>query len=518
MWSNILRAISLLVVAQALAAAPTVQMSVVDLGKLDTGRPAIVHLWYPAGTCATTETEWCLAESAVTHKVVVFSPGSMGTATEYAWIAEGLAAAGFIVVGVNPFGESRVYDRNTRDVTSTGRTWQRPQDVARILDQLPQQSRFQRAVQWDRVVAIGHSAGGQTSALLAGARFDLRQVANYCASSESQGDVSCQYAASGSSAPESWVKLFNGSYQDTRIRKIVLLDPALGSALKLESGAGIHLPTLIVGATQNDFLPWKSHGARYAAAIPGASTLELAQGEGHFIFLSPCTHDAAALGVPLCRDRVGVDRRAVQANVLRRVVEFVRVDDEPAEVARHRDATQSVVNMNIPQNRWLQIVYFTPRWVFVLLAVLCFYGWWQSRPRRATIAAASILPVSMLIWSATSMLGYVDNILLAIVLWLLGCAVIAALRLKLQRTPPATLDASTGQLLIAGSWWPLVVILGIFFTRYALGAADALRANIMEQPAFQALIALTLGAWSGYFAAQSLAMFRARATVGAAPP
>jgi predicted dienelactone hydrolase len=494
----------------AASAATAVQMSVVDLGTLETGRRAVVNLWYPRGACPDTSDTLCLDDAAVDQKVVVLSPGSMGTATEYSWIAEGVASAGLIVVGVNHYGESRIYGKDSLDFTSTSRTWQRAQDVSGLLDALSQRTVFQRSVRWDRVVAIGHSAGGQTVALLAGARFDLRRIANYCASSHAAGDRSCQYATSSASAPESWVQLFNASYQDARVRKLVLLDPALGSVLNAESGASIKLPSLVVGATQNDFLPWKSHGARYAAAIPGAQTLSLSQGEGHFVFLTPCTHGVEVMGVALCKDRSGVDRQAVQAGLVTRIVDFVQLNNEPTEVVRQANATQGVVNMNVPQNRVLQILYFTPRWVFGLLAVLCLYGWWQSRPRTATLAAALILPVSMMVWSAVSMFGYVDHQLLAIAGWLLGAATVAALRLKFLRDVPAKFDTGTGRLQLKGSWTPLLVILGIFFTRYALGVAAAMRAELMQVIWFQGVIAVVLGAWSGYFVSQAITLVRVR--------
>src|SRR5882762_3461657 len=84
------------------------RMEVVDLGILDTGRPAKVNLWYPEGTCIHASTRYCLADSSVVNKVVVLSHGSMGSAANYSWLGESLASAGFIVVGVNHYGESSI--------------------------------------------------------------------------------------------------------------------------------------------------------------------------------------------------------------------------------------------------------------------------------------------------------------------------------------------------------------------------------------------------------------------------
>ena len=310
----------------AAAAEFRTKMNVLDLGTLETGRPSKINIWYPQGDCPNSAASLCLAEGAITGKVVVFSHGSMGSAEEYSWLGESLAAAGFIVVGVNHYGESRIYGQGTQDLRSTALIWQRAQDISAILSRLPRERVFQREVDWTNVVGIGHSAGGQTVALLAGARFDLRLLPPYCGSSAAKGDLSCNYSRNIANVPEQFIALFNASYQDTRLKRIVLLDPAQGSSLLQDSLRGISLPSLIVGAVDNDFLPWENHGARYAAAIAGGRTILLSSGEGHFIYLTSCNHKAEVFGVFLCEDRPGVDRTAVQRRLAPQIVDFVRQD------------------------------------------------------------------------------------------------------------------------------------------------------------------------------------------------
>jgi len=143
------------------------KMELLDLGILDTGRPARVNLWYPEGMCVDTAARFCLADSSVTSKVVVLSHGSMGSAANYSWLGESLARAGFIVVGVNHYGESSIYGANTQDARSSAFTWQRAQDISALLSRLAAEKTFQRAVNWNSVIAVGHSAGGQTVATTA---------------------------------------------------------------------------------------------------------------------------------------------------------------------------------------------------------------------------------------------------------------------------------------------------------------------------------------------------------------
>lgn len=322
----------------ATAAPFQVKTDVLDMGILGTGRPSKINIWYPRGECPETTARLCLADKAVTGKVLVLSHGSMGSAANYSWLGESLAEAGFVVVGVNHYGESQIYGESTQNPRSSALIWQRAQDISALLTRLAGEKLFQRDVDWSNVVAMGHSAGGQTTALLAGARFDLRRIAPYCESGDAKADLSCNYSRNSASAPEAFVAMFNAGYQDTRVKKIVLLDPAQGSALQQESLSGIALPSLIVGATHNDFLPWNNHGERYAAGIPNAQTIPLNGQEGHFVFLTPCRHQTRVMGVPLCEDRPGVDRAAVQRDLAQRIADFVRLDNEPATVARHSGA------------------------------------------------------------------------------------------------------------------------------------------------------------------------------------
>jgi predicted dienelactone hydrolase len=71
------------------------------------------------------------------------------------------------------------------------------------------------------------------------------------------------------------------------------------------------LPVHVVGAVENDFLPYESHAGRYAHTIPGAEHTRLANGEGHFVFLNEYKSDTEVNGVPRCRDREGVQRGRV---------------------------------------------------------------------------------------------------------------------------------------------------------------------------------------------------------------
>jgi predicted dienelactone hydrolase len=487
------------------------KMDSLDMGSLDTGRPSKITIWYPQGACPGDTVRLCLADAAVTSKVLLFSHGSMGSAGDYAWLGDGLAAAGFIVVGVNHYGESRIYGESTQDPRSTAYTWHRAQDVSALLTRLAGEKLFQRDVDWSNVVVLGHSEGGQTAAMLAGARFDLRRIAPYCESADAKGDLGCNYSRDSAHAPEQFVALFNAGYQDLRIKKIVLLDPAIGSALQPESLGSIALPSLIVGAIHNDFLPWRNHGARYAAGIPNAQTILLDGQEGHFVFLSQCRLKVQVMGVPLCEDRPGVDRAAVQRDLLPSIVAFVRVDNEPASVTRQPD---SISNASAPYTHSIslfQILRYTPAWVFALLAALCVFGLLQTRTRRVAMWLALLLPAAMLILSLSGILQYVGLWLPALAAWVLGIGAASMLCLKTMNRAAAIYDVESHKLIVVGSWIPMLAILGIFAVRYALGVARALEFDIAQDRNVQLAVSFLLGAFSGIFLARALLFWRTHA-------
>lgn len=469
-----------------------------DLGPADAARPMRVTLWYSEGPCLADTLKLCLAPSAVTHKVIVVSHGSMGASKDYSWIGRGLAGQGFIVVGLNHFGESRAYGAQTQNIRATGMAWERALDASRVLDALATLQPFDTPVAWDDAIVVGHSAGGQTAALLAGARFDLQALATYCRSGQASEDLSCGYARDVERAPSAFVSAFNGNYRDPRVRKIVLLDPALGPALVPASLQGSRIPTLVIGALHADFLPWNHHGARYTDAIPHARTLLLEGREGHFVFLSVCQNDVTVNGVPLCTDKPGVDRGAVHEQLLSSLVAFITADDEiPLSGPRALTDSSSPVAMTPTV---LEILAYTPRWVFGVFFVLCVLGVMQTRTRRVRGGLALVLPVAMLGLSIAGVFQYTDHWLSGLVSWLVGAVIVSALVASVKDVDGVTFDDSTGRLRVKGSWTPLLVILGIFITRYALGVASALHAEALAHWPQQMLVAGGLGAWSGYFA------------------
>lgn len=300
---------------------------------VDRDRPVLIDWWYPVTGQAASRFDYGLGQGRVVEggtitagrfPLILLSHGALGAARNYSWIAEHLARNGFIVAGVSHFGESYVYGEDSIDPAAVLQHWQRPADISTALSHISTISTFADAVDLDRVGYLGHSSGGATGLLLAGALLDGRRMQSYCQSDAADDDRGCDYAddiGAGSTAPAQDPAQ---SYRDARIRAFALLDPALGPAFHDYSAIAANLPVLIIGSADNDFLPLSHHGAAIATHLPHSNTHWLANGEGHFIYLNLCARDIAANGVALCRDRDGVSRQAAHAALRSRLLTFLR--------------------------------------------------------------------------------------------------------------------------------------------------------------------------------------------------
>jgi predicted dienelactone hydrolase len=294
-------------------------------------RPVAIDLWYPTASSAPEAThDYGLGTGQVVEDApavddaspaIVLSHGAFGSARAYSWIAEPLARHGYVVCGVSHYGESPVYGAETIDPLAVMDLAARVLDCTFALDRLLSGSTLRVTADPSRVGALGHSSGGATVVALAGGVFDPESMARYCASDEARADRGCEYGRSGG-PPRPSAGPGPRSYRDRRVRAAVALDPALGPGFQASSLAEIRVPVHIVGAIDNDFLPVSAHAERYARLIPGSSFTRLSNGEGHFVYLNECGSDLEANGVPLCRDRVGVDRGAVHAMLEPLIREF----------------------------------------------------------------------------------------------------------------------------------------------------------------------------------------------------
>jgi len=213
------------------------------------------------------------------------------------------------------------------------------------------------------------------------------------------------------------------------------------------------------------------------------------------------------MGVALCQDRPGVDRVAVQRDLLKGIVDFVRLDNEPASVAAQPGAPSKANARFTHSNSFFQICSI-PRRGYLPCWGLCVLGLMQARTRAVAVWVALILPAAMLILSLSGVVQYVGLWIPALLTWALGVGASSILLLRSADREAARYETESGKLVVAGSWIPLLVILGIFSVRHAMGVARGMELQIVQDRSVQLAVSFVLGALSGFFLSRGLLYWR----------
>ena len=259
---------------------------------------------------------------------VIFSHGTGGSAAGMSWFALRLAAAGYLVLGVDHHGNTATEKYRPEGFLCW---WERARDLTVLLDHQMEDGPFAGLIDPDRIFVAGFSLGGYTAVACLGALtyLDLyrqwagdsplgrgpREFPNAIDHLDQLLGQSAEFAAS--------MKRQSLDYADTRFKAALLCAPApTVRGFTDESVRAIHVPVLtFVGGAD-----------REAPADPCAKWLDdrlrnsrlerLAPDIGHYVFLNECT-EAGCQAIPeICVDAPGVDRRAIHDRVAAAAITF----------------------------------------------------------------------------------------------------------------------------------------------------------------------------------------------------
>jgi predicted dienelactone hydrolase len=291
-------------------------------------RPVWVDLWYPgAAESVPQEIRYDLSRGTVArnaraakgqYPLILLSHGTGGSATNYAWLGEKLASAGFIVAGVNHYRDSRSYGDGSVDVLAALQPWLRVDDMIFAHQALTTTPPWSASIKLDRLYLAGHSAGAFTVMAAAGVDYDLEKMAEYCANESANEDRGCLYVRD--LTPEQLAKVPprpapDNSHKLKGVRGVLLMDAALGPAYTSESLSHFSVPVIVAAADPGDFLPFRYHSGRLLEFLPQATPLKL-EHAGHFSFLPECDLEIDIKGISLCKDDPRAPRRDVQRKVI----------------------------------------------------------------------------------------------------------------------------------------------------------------------------------------------------------
>jgi uncharacterized membrane protein len=167
-------------------------------------------------------------------------------------------------------------------------------------------------------------------------------------------------------------------------------------------------------------------------------------------------------------------------------------------------SSSSNTSQGAPMNMIAQILSNTPLWVWALLASLVALGYSQARTRTASLGRVAIMPIVMTgfsIYGTFSTFGH--SLMLSSVLMTWGVAAAAVFSLVAKGQGAGSYDAGSRMFTLPGSWAPMVLILGIFLTKYVANVAVAIRPELVNNEVFALGQAGLYGAFTGIFSGRA---------------
>ncbi|QNK68300.1 DUF6622 family protein [Variovorax sp. PAMC26660] len=156
----------------------------------------------------------------------------------------------------------------------------------------------------------------------------------------------------------------------------------------------------------------------------------------------------------------------------------------------------------------MQVILHTPKWVFAVLVLLVWLGAKQLLANSVSLSRVTLMPLVMGGLSVFGVISAFGDSIGALLGWAAAAAVMLAV--LLQRPLPATTryDAAARRFHLAGTPVPLMLMMGIFLTKYVVGAALAMHPELNHQAAFAIAVPALYGAFTGVFAARALRLWK----------
>lgn len=164
-----------------------------------------------------------------------------------------------------------------------------------------------------------------------------------------------------------------------------------------------------------------------------------------------------------------------------------------------------------------QILAGTPPWVFALFALLLWLGGRQMVAHHLALRHATILPFAMTALSIYGVMSVFSHRPVALLGWAVAALMTGLFVLQRELPHSARYDAARRRIHVAGTAVPLVLMMGIFFTKYAVSVEIAMHPSLSNDRVFALCVGALYGAFSGIFAARGLRLWRLTRRDGRSP-
>jgi hypothetical protein len=179
----------------------------------------------------------------------------------------------------------------------------------------------------------------------------------------------------------------------------------------------------------------------------------------------------------------------------------------PAQAFSIANATKWLAGMKHNRGTAVNILIGAPVWAWPLFFVLVALGLRSTRPRELSRSAVFVWPAILTVLSIYSVATSYGARPLALGGWLAGMAsgIIVGGMTPIGRRN-ARFDKMSGKFYVSGSWTPLVLLMAVFWSRFAIGVARARVPQAVDTSLFQIGTSLALGLCSGLFTARTISL------------
>jgi predicted dienelactone hydrolase len=312
------------------ARAETFEAGFVELTLKDPveGGPMRAIVMYPTTAPAGTTRVGLLTLAAVrdaaptpgAYPLIVFSHGTAGALLAHHDSLAALARAGFVAAAVeHPRDNNRDDSGFATDLTMIGR----PHHIVALVDGLLGHPMLGPLIDKNRIGMVGHSAGGYTALLIAGAipNFDHAKEFRAVVGKNPALQENLQRADKvGSERRRPDLQYVS----DPRVRALVLWAPGFGYAFDQDALSKVHVPILLYRPSEDDLVPHPWGAERIARFLPERPDYRVLEGAGHLVFFAPCPWLFSLMARQACVDPGGIDRVALHKRLNAEMIAFFR--------------------------------------------------------------------------------------------------------------------------------------------------------------------------------------------------
>jgi predicted dienelactone hydrolase len=264
--------------------------------------------------------------------LVVISHGFGADRRFFTYLAEHLASYGLTVVAIeHPGSNVEALTQSTGAILPTQEFIDRPQDVSLVLDRLDKLNKntflLRNRFNLEDVTLVGHSLGGYTGLVLAGAPLDQAALGTFCQSLEANAMT-----------PADWLQCAAMDLQmpsvglaDDRITQLVIMNPITGHLFGADGLTQVDVPTLMLTSTQDGVTPSSEQQLRPFDQLAGRRALIAVIGGTHLSVGDPNNINPALTQIPFMPELPAPETALLRQYLKGTVLSFVMQQTPAAE-------------------------------------------------------------------------------------------------------------------------------------------------------------------------------------------